>query len=335
MSVFISHAHVDSGLAEGLKEMIKRATSDSIDVWFSSETRAGEGMKSGDWRKQIWDRIKEADTILVVISPQSCDRPWLVWESGFAEGHSKEVMPVLFWIEPERIHSVFQNRNTYFADGPASDASLQKMIGEIIEKQRGKAPDPDICRAWTPWIEQFQSLVELERRESEERTLFHDHFHTSDTAEKMSGKWLAQWTAIDAEGKEKPFEADSLRVWSDETRIRMVGDGAKGKPYPMEGVVSSLGQVALSYWSEGDTAICGTVLLKPGGGNIGSDLIGTWQGFTARRLRFEELRYTRGRVAMAKIPKRGDLDELEDEEGMKNAQQFLNEALSVPWSWAP
>ncbi len=327
MSVFISHAHVDRVLADGLKTLISDITSGTIPVWFSSETRAGGGMESGEYRKQIWTQIKKAKTILVIITPQSSERPWLVWESGFAEGRKKEVMPVLFWIEKKRIHSVYQNHQVYQGSGEDSLTSITKMIELVIKTQSGQTPDDKKRNSWAPQIEQFLEEVEKEQQESEERTLFHDHFHTQDTAEKMSGKWLAQWTKILANGKEKDFEADSLRVWSDETRIRMVGDGAKGKPYPMEGVVSPIGQIALSYWSEGDTAICGTVLLRPLGGNIASDLVGTWQGFTAKKLRFAELKYVRGRVVMTRLPKMATGKQIEE------AEAFLKEALKNSWDW--
>lgn len=317
MSVFISHAHVDRGIAEGLKALFDAITSHSVAVWYSSDTRPGRGLEPGDWRRQIWERIADAKAILVLLSPQSNERPWLVWESGFAEGKDKKVMPVLFWLKSERVHSVFRDRQTYRGDRAEQ---VSQLCGKVIHLISGQAPSPQAVAAWKPLILGFLEAVETERQSSDERTLFHDHFHNQDTSEKMEGRWLARWTGIDGDGRETTFEADSLRVWTDETRIRLVGDGAKGKPYPMEGVVSSLGQVALSYWSEGDTAICGTVLLRPAGAGIGSRLTGTWQGFTAKDLA-SDLRYVRGRVAMAK------------DAGDGRAEEFIDQVLAAPFDW--
>jgi hypothetical protein len=95
-------------------------------------------------------------------------------------------------------------------------------------------------------------------------------------------------------------------MWAGETRLRVVGYSAKAgiagvdsaEFYPMEGVVSSRGYVALSYWSGGAIPICGTCLLKPEG-SAGDTLAGHWQGFTSRDLG-EEPRFTHGRVVMSK-----------------------------------
>lgn len=318
MSVFISHAHVDRGLAEGLKQLIGRITSNSVAAWHSSETRPDGGVEPGNWREQIWEKIESANTILVILSPQSNERPWLVWESGFAEGNKKKVVPVLFWLERKHVHSVFRDRQTYIGD---QLASVTDLCGRIIKIESGETPGPEVRAGWEPLVLEFLAQVEQEQKESEERTLFHDHFHNHDTSEKMTGRWVARWTGIDRDGKEQLFEVDTLRVWSNETRIRMVGAGAKGKPYPMEGVVSSIGQIALAYWSEGDTAICGTVLLRPAGAGIGSRFVGTWQGFTAPDLD-SELEYYRGRVVMAK----------EAAEGV--AAAWIDKMLAEPFDWA-
>ncbi len=302
MSVFISHAHIDKRLAKGLKKLIDKITSKSIKVWHSSESRAGGGMEFGLWHDQIRNRVEKADIILVVLSPQSAERPWLVWESGFAEGKQKKVVPVLFWMDPAQSHSVFRANQGYLGD---NEKDLIKLCGRVIQAKSGESPSSKLCSGWLPYVAKFLKRVEDERMRSDERSLFHDHFHNSDTADKVSGRWAALWSGIDAAGNEKPFETDTLRAWTDETRLRMVGDGAKGKPYPMEGVVSSKGQIALTYWSEGNIAICGTVLLDPVGATVGSAYLGTWQGFTAPDLK-TKLAFMRGRVAMAKMRELND-----------------------------
>ena len=105
-------------------------------------------------------------------------------------------------------------------------------------------------------------LVEQQAQSSVSRTLFHDHFHMSKTAQHLEGQWFAKWTEQKPDGTEDVFEIDSLQIWSTEGRIRMVGLGMKGEPYPMEGVISSQGVIALSYWSKGEIPICGILLLE-------------------------------------------------------------------------
>ncbi len=320
MSVFISHAHIDKGLAKGLKKLIDKITSRTIKVWHSSETRPTGGMKFGKYREQISERVDESNIIVVILSPQSSERPFLVWESGLAEGKKKAIVPLLFWMDPSRTHAVFEPNQCFLGD---DRESIENLCGRIIEAQSGESPNSKDVAGWRSKIRKFLKRVEAERKRSDERMLFHDHFHNHDTAEKVSGRWAALWTGFKADGSEERFEVDTLRAWTDETRLRMVGDGAKGKPYPMEGVVSSLGQIALTYWSEGNTAICGTVLLDPAGADIGSAYLGTWQGFTAKDLK-SKLTYHRGRVAMARM-------EEEDDDG--EAAKWVQDVLSRPFDW--
>lgn len=113
----------------------------------------------------------------------------------------------------------------------------------------------------------------------------------------MGGAWFAKWTQIRDDGREDIFEIDELDVTVTKNRIRMVGRGRKGALHPVEGVVSSKGHVALSYWSESDLSICRTALLELISGN--HIIVGTWEGFTAKTLD-ERLRYVRGRVVMSR-----------------------------------
>ena len=73
--------------------------------------------------------------------------------------------------------------------------------------------------------------------------------------------------------------------------------------YPMEGVVSGEGRIALSYWSAGEIPICGTCLLQRKG-STGRKFVGRWQGYTTGDLSLdEEPRFTDGRVEFLRISK--------------------------------
>jgi hypothetical protein len=157
--------------------------------------------------------------------------------------------------------------------------------------------------------------VQKEREQSHTRNLFQEHFHNHDSAVAMEGQWFAKWTQLHGDGTEDVFEVDELAIWTTEGRLRIVGTSEKqgrdmlsekgqvsARYYPMEGVVSKLGWVALSYWSGGKIPICGTALLAPVG-STGEVLEGTWQGFTAKDIN-DKPALTNGRVVMARNKKR-------------------------------
>ena len=91
--IFISHAHEDRGLAKAWQDLIRTLSVGQIHPWYSSDERAGGGVGTGEWRSEIRDRVAEAETILALLTPGSNERPWLVWESGFAEGQEKTIVP--------------------------------------------------------------------------------------------------------------------------------------------------------------------------------------------------------------------------------------------------
>lgn len=306
LKVFISHAHEDRALAEAWQGLINTLTLGQVTPWYSSDDRAGGGCGPGDWRKAVRERMEEADTILALLTPGSNERPWLVWESGFAEGQQKTIVPVTFFIDERGIHDVFHDKQIYEGDKPASVLAL---LDELAAKHFGSTI-PDASRVvWKSYVSEYMKSVEQERTESLTRALFHDHFHVRGTAEKLSGTWYAAWTD---EGSETPtlFETDRLEAWSTNSRIRFVGVSNKiGNEellrgaeecvhYPMEGIVSSDGMIALSYWSSGEARYSGTVLLRIASGS-GRVLKGTWQGFTARNID-ETPTIHQGKVVMAR-----------------------------------
>jgi len=303
MNVFISHIYEERKLAAAFKNLIEKISDNQIQVWYSSDPRPSGGMELGDWRKKIKDEIVKADVIIAIVTPDSNGMTWVAWESGFAQGQKMELTPLIFFMKPEKLHTIYGNLNAYRGDRQnkkdENTAEISRLCALLLSKHDGHPIREAEMLSWEPDIEQYLERIQAEQRQSYSRSLFHDHFHNAKRATQLEDKtWYAKWANQLEDGTLEVFEVDSLTCWSTDTRLRMVGDGAKGEPYPMEGVVSSNGHVALSYWSAGNTPICGTVLMEP------SDLTGeiyegTWSGFTEHSLKAKNLKYFQGRVVMA------------------------------------
>ncbi len=304
LKIFISHAKDDKLLADAWKQLIKAVTRRQVNPWYSSDEEAGEGMAQGDWRRNIDNRVAEADTILVILTPGSNERPWLVWESGFAEGQDKLIIPVFYFITERSIHEVFTRHHRYNGEDARS---VKKLCGDLALRHFGADTPAKAMEPLAGYIDRYMEKVGKARVDSLSRVLFHGHFHVQRAAKKMEGWWYAKWTQLYDDGTEDVFEADKLRVWTTNDRIRMVGLSTKKgmdqldaavKQYPMEGVVSPDGSVALSYWSPGELRICGTTLLRPIG-MTGRLFEGHWQGYTSRDIE-EDSEFTQGRVVFAR-----------------------------------
>lgn len=312
LKVFISHHHEEKLLAQAWQNLIKTMTMGACIPWYSSDERVEGGGSPGEWHKQIKKKIKKADIILVLVTPVSNEKPWLFFESGLASGQKKEIIPVYYFMKQTAINSVFSSIQSYQGDRVDGEKGIKDLCGKLMHSHLGNKPPDEAMTPWASWIEQYMEEVNEERENSFARTLFHDHFHNFDAAESLEGDWFAKWTQIyDDDRPEDVFEVDSLLIWTTDTRIRLVGASTKSginnlsikasdeaKHYPMEGVVSRSGWVALSYWSAGTIPICGTALLIPIGAS-GELLEGTWQGFTSRDIN-DTPTFTRGKVVMSK-----------------------------------
>jgi tetratricopeptide (TPR) repeat protein len=80
--LFISHTSVDYPYATALNGAIRAlAGPQAIDVRYSSSAEAGP--QGGEtWRDWIDERIQDFWSALIVVTPESVGKPWLLWEAG-------------------------------------------------------------------------------------------------------------------------------------------------------------------------------------------------------------------------------------------------------------
>ncbi len=303
--IFISHAVEDQALAEAWQNLLNTMSNGAEQPWYSSDPRAKGGMQPGDWRMQIHQAIEHAETILVLLTPASNERTWPTWESGVAYGSKKEVIPIYLFTDVEHIHDVFKKFECF--NGLDKDVVLG-LCETILFKDLDV---PEHSRvAWGLFYDGYDETVRHEQKQSFTRALFIDTFHNFHLAKTLEGIWDAAWYR-DTDKGEELFTEDALQLWTTSNRVRLVGRSTKEgveervkldptlANYPMEGVVSSAGWIALSYWSAANTPICGTTLLRRQGASW-TDLVGTWEGFTAKSFK-DEPAFTRGKVTMRKV----------------------------------
>ena len=135
---FMSYASKDDHFADLATRILEDA---GIQVWIDDGAlRAGE-----EWRNAIDQGISSADVVLVLLTPQSCESPYVTYEWAFALGKGIKVIPLLFEeceIHPRLVvlqYFDFRNQRT----GP-----WQKLVKQIIEpsaasKAEVKARDKD------------------------------------------------------------------------------------------------------------------------------------------------------------------------------------------------
>ena len=115
--IFISHASEDSRMADAVKSWIKLAYN-SVNVFLSS----ANGIHCGENPdKTLTNAIQNADVLILLLTPISTGKPWLVFEAGGVFGRKKTVLPILcngVTLEkvPSPIRQLFQVKDTKSRD---------------------------------------------------------------------------------------------------------------------------------------------------------------------------------------------------------------------------
>lgn len=91
-TIFISHIHPEQAVARVLKHYISAAFQSHIHVFVSSD---GTSISGGEqWFNQTITTLRKSSVVLVLLSTESKNRPWINFEAGFGVGVNALVLPV-------------------------------------------------------------------------------------------------------------------------------------------------------------------------------------------------------------------------------------------------
>src|SRR2546427_10517509 len=99
-SVSISSSYKDRDLARDVARRVKEA---GFSV--TSEVTLSAG---SEYEKIIMDQLKNADEIIVILSGNSVDNLWMMFEIGAASSLRKKITPVFFGLEQEELPPVIK-----------------------------------------------------------------------------------------------------------------------------------------------------------------------------------------------------------------------------------
>jgi beta-phosphoglucomutase-like phosphatase (HAD superfamily) len=135
MKLFLSHAVTDKKLAISVKRLIQDISMGLIKVWQSS---AIDGLMPGDvlW-DEVHDNLSKSDKIITLITPNSIDRPWLTYESGYVAGkQGSQVIPLLYSLKKNELPSPLSAYVVYYGhDKNDLETLLMQLMSAV-------APNP-------------------------------------------------------------------------------------------------------------------------------------------------------------------------------------------------
>lgn len=143
--VFISHDTRDSELAEEFGNLLRSASTGALKSFRSSDKKATQGIEYGsEWYPAIMEKIDEATDVVCLLTHNSVDRPWILYEAGVAKGKlNTKVIGVALGIP---LSAAIKGPFAQFQNLDDATASLTKLVFELVKKVPGLDPDEHIVR---------------------------------------------------------------------------------------------------------------------------------------------------------------------------------------------
>src|SRR5690606_4264108 len=141
--VFVSHDTRDAELAEEFSSLLKSASAGALKSFRSSDKKGTQGIEYGlEWYPAIMNKIDEASEVVCLLTQQSVDRPWILYEAGVAKGKlGKVVIGVALGITS---NVAFTGPFAQFQNNDGSIESITKLVLDLVRKVPGLDPDQQL-----------------------------------------------------------------------------------------------------------------------------------------------------------------------------------------------
>ncbi|MFC1572630.1 TIR domain-containing protein [Candidatus Eisenbacteria bacterium] len=160
--IFISHTHGDSEIADAINEAIDALFGRKVvEVVYSTKKEGEGGIAHGDnWFDWIVEQVTEADVALVLLTPASIQKPWILWEAGAVEGvaiagqdrdpddenRPRKVRPMLFHLKASDVPSPFHRIQAIRGD---QQQDVVGFLKDLIKQFKGSLDDNALFEAGT------------------------------------------------------------------------------------------------------------------------------------------------------------------------------------------
>ncbi len=135
MKLFLSHATSDKPLADALRALILSTFVEPVEVAYSSASVSEGGISAGqDWLEWIRTQVQDSAMAIVVVTPLSKSRPWLMWEVGALSGvalarrTNLPIVPLLFGMRDNEVPDPLVSRQVKSGTTPADIRDLLESI---------------------------------------------------------------------------------------------------------------------------------------------------------------------------------------------------------------
>lgn len=140
--IFVSHDSRDADLAEAFSKLLSSVSAGVLKSFRSSDRKGSQGIEYGvEWYPELMSRLTDASDVVCLLTQNSLDRPWILYEAGVAKGRlNTPVYGIALGLPLNKANTgpfaQFQNCD----DNPES---LTKLVMQLVRRIPGSEPDHD------------------------------------------------------------------------------------------------------------------------------------------------------------------------------------------------
>lgn len=154
--VFISHDTRDAELAEAFSILLKRVSAGVLKSFRSSDKKGNQGIEYGvEWYPEIIKNIQNATDVVCLLTPNSVDRPWILFETGMAKG--KLDTPILVIALGLTLKKASTGPFAQFQNCSGSENALCKLVFQLVDRIPNSEPDEETIRIH---VQRFITTIE-------------------------------------------------------------------------------------------------------------------------------------------------------------------------------
>jgi tetratricopeptide (TPR) repeat protein len=174
VGVFVSHTHADKGIALALDRALVRlfGSGDAVSVSYSSKKHEAGAPRGGEnWFGWIVDQVRDTRVALVLLTPASINKPWVLWEAGAVQGvalgaepqSGNRVIPLTYGLRATEVPTPFQQ--VLVSAGDSRD-DMEKVFDELIREYVPVRRQHDAGKVQAQVLDEYLAAVEVVLRDA-------------------------------------------------------------------------------------------------------------------------------------------------------------------------
>lgn len=144
--VFVSHDTRDAEIAEAFSKLLGSVSAGVLKSFRTSDRKGNQGIEYGvEWFPEIMKKLENASDVVCLLTPNSINRPWILYEAGVAKGKLETpvhgvALGISLTLASTGPFAQFQNSDD-------SEDSLTQLVIQLVKRIPNAEPDSSVVRS--------------------------------------------------------------------------------------------------------------------------------------------------------------------------------------------